>query len=584
MFTQESHGANVGRSMKGDILQGRGPEDGFSRDGSREDSTGMKRKYTDRDPESPGHLDVDVDTPLAKKERNYFTDMDTDSPSSYPKHVLVPSERSLEPKHYMPHTTHLGDDQRLDQITFPTNDAPQGVQVLTPDSVGRGRPYEPQPYPPRHYQQFHDVYRTPSYTPDMDYGRSYPGHHAQGPSGHPAADGFPRSRRWACDYCNVATFLSYEEACAHEDVCSRRHHDSSYYAEPFRHRPAHPAYGGQPAPQGSGLGALYHASQEVVTPPTPYHQQPPNRWGAHHAPPLPVLPHEQNYYRHGYYDMREEHPHYPPSDPYYHAHMQPSYPHPQPPPQDYYQKRLLLALPSDRDSLSDRQCFVRSEMVEIFAATQKDVSARHSKGAQKLVLGQVGIRCVHCSHLRPRDRAERSVCYPKSICRIYQTVADMQRFHFENCREIPDHVRQLYKKLKTTRPRGVGSPQSYWVSSAKSLGLVDTGDGICFEADAENQVKDEEQQQQQEQPQQPQELAEQQPQASREDEKPDEPQSSDLSLEEVNEPPRDEVVVKEPTEEPVEELVQDEAASCQPTPQEEQVLELQSSEMSLGEN
>lgn len=151
--------------------------------------------------------------------------------------------------------------------------------------------------------------------------------------------------------------------------------------------------------------------------------------------------------------------------------------------QTYYQKRMLLALPADKDSLSDRQCYVRSEMVEIFAATEKDVSARHSKGAQKLVLGQVGIRCVHCSHLRPRDRAERAVCYPSSISRIYQTVADMQRFHFEQCREIPEHVRQIYKKLKTTRPRGVGSPQAYWISSAKTLGLADTEGGIRFEND-----------------------------------------------------------------------------------------------------
>jgi ribosomal protein S26 len=146
-----------------------------------------------------------------------------------------------------------------------------------------------------------------------------------------------------------------------------------------------------------------------------------------------------------------------------------------------YQKRMLLAMPSDRDSLSDRQCYVRSEMVEIFAATDKDVASRHSKGAQKLVIGQVGIRCVHCSHLRPRDRAERAVCYPSSISRIYQTVADMQRFHFEQCREIPEHVRQIYKKLKTTRPRGVGSPQTYWMSSAKQMGLADTECGIRFE-------------------------------------------------------------------------------------------------------
>lgn len=130
-------------------------------------------------------------------------------------------------------------------------------------------------------------------------------------------------------------------------------------------------------------------------------------------------------------------------------------------------------------------------MVEIFAATEKDVSARHSKGAQKLALGQVGIRCVHCSHLRPRDRAERAVCYPSSISRIYQTVADMQRFHFEQCREIPDHVRQIYKKLKTTRPRGVGSPQTYWMSSAKTLNLVDTDEaGIRFENDRQGGSKE----------------------------------------------------------------------------------------------
>lgn len=59
----------------------------------------------------------------------------------------------------------------------------------------------------------------------------------------------------------------------------------------------------------------------------------------------------------------------------------------------------------------------------------------------------------------------------------------MQRFHFEQCREIPDNVRQIYKKLKTTRPRGVGSPQTYWMSSAKTLNLVDTEGGIRFDTD-----------------------------------------------------------------------------------------------------
>jgi hypothetical protein len=89
--------------------------------------------------------------------------------------------------------------------------------------------------------------------------------------------------------------------------------------------------------------------------------------------------------------------------------------------------------------------------------------------------------------LRPRDRAERAVCYPSSISRVYQTVADMQRFHFEQCRGIPPETRKIYKSLKTTRPRGVGSPQTYWVQSARLLNLVDTENGIRFSTDLKSQ-------------------------------------------------------------------------------------------------
>lgn len=138
----------------------------------------------------------------------------------------------------------------------------------------------------------------------------------------------------------------------------------------------------------------------------------------------------------------------------------------------------LLSTPLDGESLSDRQCYVRSHFVELFIATQADVSARHSRGAQKLHLNQIGLRCAYCVKLKPRDRAERAICYPSSISRIYQTVADMQRFHFESCVAIPPKVLHTYKGLKTTRPRGVGSPQSYWDKSAREIGLLDTSEGI----------------------------------------------------------------------------------------------------------
>lgn len=138
----------------------------------------------------------------------------------------------------------------------------------------------------------------------------------------------------------------------------------------------------------------------------------------------------------------------------------------------------LLSTANDSESLSDRQCYVRSHFVEVFISSQQDVSSRHSRGAQKLSINQIGLRCAYCAKLKPRDRAERAICYPSSISRIYQTVADMQRFHFESCVAIPPKVMHTYKSLKTTRPRGRGSPQSYWDKSARDIGLVDTPQGI----------------------------------------------------------------------------------------------------------
>jgi hypothetical protein len=532
--------------------QGRGPEDmEASRDG---DSSSGKRKMAVREPESPpqGQISHDMDsasTPFAKKERHYYDD-DTmgphDSPALYPKHVIVPSSERREESH--------GGTRPED--FFPNVKEEEGAPVLTPESMGGRREtdhsdvsIDPRQQPYYQSELFHSS--SVPYQPVMDHGDTYGNKHLSQhrsndavmvptANANDANDGFVRPRRWACDYCNVATFLSYEEACAHEEACSRRHqNDFGYYGgQRAHHRPPTSTYSNHaspdsryhhshPPPPGNGLGALYHASQEVVTPPTPHrlhqshgHPGSGSHWNTSSSstrgPSIPVLPQDQGYYRQGYYDVRDDparyhhtsppsHHHHHPIDPFTHHSPPPANPHYYDSHQPYspsyeaphyssqrsdqmiphyetnYNRRILLAMSTDTDSLSDRQCYVRSEMVEIFSASDKEVSARHSKGAQKLVMGQVGIRCVFCSHLRSRDRAERAVCYPSSISRIYQTVADMQRFHFEQCREIPDQIHQVYKKLKTTRPRGVGSPQTYWVDSAKALGLIDTENGIRFE-------------------------------------------------------------------------------------------------------
>jgi hypothetical protein len=458
-----------------------------SREGSHSVSplaTTGKRKPSecDRQPESPPEVErrnAPNNWHREKHFRNHQDQMDTDSPASYPKHVMVPSSDSNQRySHGNTPPSYRDTQSSKGKVITP---------VLTHEQGGMQGGYE------------HPMYRPSSYYQGQGHGhseRSNNGHyHGQTPPRHsrhyapemdtpphygppPGQEAFIRPRRWACDYCSMATFVSYEEACAHEDACARQYHER-YGGQPHHSRGPIPQYD-RPNPHGAGgMGALYHASQEVAGP-----RQ--SMWSSR-GPPIPSLPHDAHHQPHHHHHQPNHHhqPHGYQTPPRYQgyrgyegrdasAHVSRHDPYRKP------QKRMLLARPTDSDSLSDRQCYVRSEMVEIFAASGKDVAARHSKGAQKLVEGQVGIRCVHCSHLRPRDRAERAVCYPSSISRIYQTVADMQRFHFEQCREIPSEVRKIYKTLKTTRPRGVGSPQTYWIQSATLLDLCDTEGGIRF--------------------------------------------------------------------------------------------------------
>lgn len=438
---------------RGDLEDWDSSRDGsVDRSGSPPPSTGKRKMYGDREPESPSDLDPHQPTPpYAKREKSMYPRdrMDTDSPSSYPRHVIVPSDDHQR-------QTQLGGAHPESTPSRKAYTAP--TPTLTPESVSMnsGAGYDPHYYRPSYYGSepgYHNGGR--NFPPEVDMG-----HYGPGSDQRDNVYLRPSPKRWACDYCNVATFLSYDEACAHEEACARRHQD--HYARLNPRTPMR-SYGGN----GSGLGALYHASQEVGP-------MPPGRWNSRAGPPMPMLPSEKNYRMHphqgygnyrGGYDMEEYGYHQP------HQHQR----------EPEQRRGMLLSLSTDSDSLSDRQCYVRTTMVEIFAASEKDVAARHTKGAQKLVVGQVGIRCVYCSHLRPRDRAERAVCYPSSISRIYQTVADMQRFHFEQCTEIPSEVREIYKSLKTTRPRGVGSPQTYWVQSAKILGLIDSDEGIRFQ-------------------------------------------------------------------------------------------------------
>lgn len=137
--------------------------------------------------------------------------------------------------------------------------------------------------------------------------------------------------------------------------------------------------------------------------------------------------------------------------------------------------RVLLAIPEDKEWLSDTDCFVRKQ-IEVFCATSDDVN--NARIDQKLTIhkGQVGIRCVHCA-LTSGARFD-GVAYPVTIAGMYESVREFQRLHLDECTNVPPSVKTKLQGLK-----GASSLSSvlrkYYVLAAGALGLKDThGSGI----------------------------------------------------------------------------------------------------------
>jgi hypothetical protein len=142
-------------------------------------------------------------------------------------------------------------------------------------------------------------------------------------------------------------------------------------------------------------------------------------------------------------------------------------------------KPTPLAMASDKDWLTPLHCFVRRQCVQVFTASQDEVSAP-SKGKRKPIqVGQVGIRCPHChsEEVEEKTRERGSVYYPTSISSIYNATMNLLQRHLHNCSHVPADIMRRYETLKNDDARS-GTSKRYWIESALSLGLVDTPNGI----------------------------------------------------------------------------------------------------------
>lgn len=142
-----------------------------------------------------------------------------------------------------------------------------------------------------------------------------------------------------------------------------------------------------------------------------------------------------------------------------------------------------LALPEDEKALSPLRCFLR-EQVCAFSATEEDIAVR-TPTTFSVTVGQVGVACRHCLNEPAKSRLNRAVCFPSSIGRIYQSVADIQRYHLGECKMVPSDVKEQFTELQQASSKGSKglATRQYWISSAKRIGLVDTTKGIRFGRD-----------------------------------------------------------------------------------------------------
>lgn len=150
--------------------------------------------------------------------------------------------------------------------------------------------------------------------------------------------------------------------------------------------------------------------------------------------------------------------------------------------------KMLLAADTDEQYLNPLHCFVRRN-VEVFAAKSEDIAAPSPGRKTRVLMGQVGLRCVHCAHLPAKDRVKRAVCYPPSVSGIYHSVSNMKFDHFRACRGLPEDTRAEFNRLRASCNRRGGctsngakgmsnSTAQYYHDSALRLGLVDSRMGI----------------------------------------------------------------------------------------------------------
>jgi len=164
------------------------------------------------------------------------------------------------------------------------------------------------------------------------------------------------------------------------------------------------------------------------------------------------------------------------------------------PPCSPERRSWTLYHPRDRDHLSDFSCFIRAQL-ELFVATPFDLRTRTKRTCLRdnISVGNVGLRCVHCSSSRGMhddmivrfgEKRERcAVFFPGKTHMVNEGVRNWQFRHFKGCKKVPKEVRAEFERLKKCgRQKRSAFGLKYWVESCRLMGLVDTEKGMRLQS------------------------------------------------------------------------------------------------------
>lgn len=138
-----------------------------------------------------------------------------------------------------------------------------------------------------------------------------------------------------------------------------------------------------------------------------------------------------------------------------------------------------LSIEADQRTLSEFQRLVRKH-IELFEAIQEDVESNAQGRNRPIVLGQVGIRCCHCSHLPPKLRCRGATYYPTTLQGLYQAAQNMATGHLcKRCPHVPSELREELVRLKECKS-SAGGGKTYWGDGVRSLGVFEAPNGLRF--------------------------------------------------------------------------------------------------------